>query len=70
MPRRIDDLIEQFSEYVSENWGERNDDSAKTPGRSRPMEAAPLTATLTKRRLLSRLKAFVRAESRAQAPWR
>ena len=61
--------VDRFSRYVAEHWGERlyNDDYVNaamvdgeegTAGES----AAPSTATLTNRRLISRLKAFVRNE--------
>src|SRR5688572_15755822 len=61
-------LVEAFTRYVSENWGERtyNDDyvnRAMIDGGSDPAHGAnggTLTATLTNRRLMNRLKAFVR----------
>src|SRR5439155_985108 len=63
------EIAEQFSRYVTETWGDRtyaddyvnqlmlsSDDSTEGAGDT-------LTVTLTNRRLLSRLKGFVRAEN-------
>jgi ribonucleoside-diphosphate reductase alpha chain len=60
--------VDDFSQYVAENWGDRlyaddyvnrvmsgDDDEASEDGNT-------MTATLTNRRLLSRLKAFVRTD--------
>ncbi|MGB7157519.1 MAG: LAGLIDADG family homing endonuclease [Tepidisphaeraceae bacterium] len=64
------DIAEQFSRYIAENWSDRqyaddyvnalmvtNRDADDTD------DGATATATLTNRRLISRLKAFVRTES-------
>ena len=58
--------IEQFVEYVSNTWGDRaySDDYTNERIASDPAneEGDTLTATLTNRRLMARLKAFVRIE--------
>ncbi|HET6249403.1 MAG TPA: LAGLIDADG family homing endonuclease [Tepidisphaeraceae bacterium] len=64
------DTIEQFAQYVNENWGDGlyNDDYANPEmvGNAADENSGnTLTATLTNRRLLSRLKAYVRSESGA-----
>ncbi|HEX5244863.1 MAG TPA: LAGLIDADG family homing endonuclease, partial [Tepidisphaeraceae bacterium] len=60
------DTIERYWNYAAENWGERQADSQ---GGVATMESEPasaggaVTATLTNRRLLSRLRAYVRSDS-------
>jgi len=60
------DTIERYWNYAAENWGERQADSQ---GAVATMETEPasaggaVTATLTNRRLLSRLRAYVRSDS-------
>ena len=66
------DQVERFGRYVADNWGERlyNDDYVNSamvdgdPDRATSAQSADntTTATLTNRRLISRLKAFVRTE--------
>ncbi|MDQ3441870.1 MAG: hypothetical protein M3478_16125, partial [Planctomycetota bacterium] len=67
------DIAEQFSRYIAENWSDRQyaDDyvnalmvsSTDVETGDADDNGDTATATLTNRRLLSRLKAFVRAES-------
>ncbi len=64
------DIAEQFSRYVAENWSDRTyaDDYVNQLmlAESDSLDENPgdtMTATLTNRRLLSRLKAFMRTES-------
>ncbi len=68
--------VEDFSRYVADNWGERMYDDdyvnrAMVDGEeSDPLDedsADTMTATLSNRRLISRLKAFVRVEGRPDA---
>jgi ribonucleoside-diphosphate reductase alpha chain len=61
-------LIEEFSKYVADNWGDRlyADDYVNREmieGAEANEAGNTLTATLTNRRLISRLKAFCRAEA-------
>jgi ribonucleoside-diphosphate reductase alpha chain len=74
------ELAEQFAQYVQENWGDRpaanyaddyvnqlmlsTSDSEDGAGEG----AGTMTATLTNRRLLSRLKAFVRTDAGTLQP--
>ncbi len=70
------ELIEEFGRYVSQHWGERaydddyvNELMVDTSDRA-PTDANgnTITATLTNRRLLSRLKAFLRNDSSNGSP--
>src|SRR6185312_1559703 len=61
-------LIEEFSKYVADNWGDRlyADDYVNREmidGAEANETGSTLTATLTNRRLISRLKAYCRAEA-------
>ncbi|HEV2295300.1 MAG TPA: LAGLIDADG family homing endonuclease [Tepidisphaeraceae bacterium] len=68
------EIAEQFSRYIAENWSDRQyaDDYvnalmlADTDANDDEDAGDTATATLTNRRLLSRLKAFVRADSGQQ----
>jgi len=58
------DIAEQFSDYVARNWTSRAYDDDYVEQQPEDAElGGTITATLTNRRLLSRLKSFVRAES-------
>ena len=60
------ETIEQFTQYVNENWGDGlyNDDYANAAMLGiDDSDGNTMTATLTNRRLLSRLKAYVRCEN-------
>ncbi|MDB5289957.1 MAG: ribonucleoside-diphosphate reductase alpha chain, partial [Phycisphaerales bacterium] len=63
------DAVEEYSQYVTNHWGERayDDDYANEAmlGRTEDRESNgdTLTATLTNRRLISRLRAFVRSDA-------
>src|SRR6185437_3751376 len=60
------DAAEQFSRYVSENWGDRTyaDDYVNQlmVNSNDSDDADTITVTLTNRRLINRLKGFVRAD--------
>jgi ribonucleoside-diphosphate reductase alpha chain len=67
------DVAEQFSRYVTENWADRTyaDDYVNqlmlTDGDATDDAGDTITATLTNRRLISRLKAFVRTDPATQS---
>ena len=63
-------LVEEFGKYVCTRWADRSYDDdyvnelmVDTSDRSTDENGNTITATLTNRRLLSRLKAFVRTEN-------
>ena len=71
-------LVDDFARYVTENWGERTPARSVEPRYAAdvngpsvdvgedPEAGNTLTATLTNRRLLSRLTAFIRVEGRQE----